>query len=64
MQDFNAMAGGNPEHRSIIDKTSYNKIRPDLKRHYPENWGRFLDNHYDPQHHHKPFTVAMKAPDK
>jgi hypothetical protein len=37
--------------------------RPNLKRHYPEEWGRFLDNHYDPQTHHKPFVIAMKAPD-
>ena len=41
----------------------YNKIKPDLKRHYPEMWGRFLDNHYDPQIHGKPFVVAMKTPD-
>ena len=26
----------------------YVKHNPDLKRHYPENWGRDLDNHYDP----------------
>ena len=39
------------DHMSIINKTNYNKIKPDLKRHYPELWGRFLDNHYDPQAH-------------
>ena len=31
--------------------TQYRKVKPDLKRHYPEMWGRFLDNHYDPQIH-------------
>ncbi len=34
-----------------------------MRRHYPEEWGRFLDNHYDPDMHKKPFTIAMKAPD-
>lgn len=38
-------------------------MRPDLKRHYPENWGRFLDNHYDPFKHNRPFTVHMKTPE-
>ena len=41
----------------------YTKVKPDLERHYPEMWGRFLDNHYDPQIHGKPFVVAMKTPD-
>ena len=44
-------------------KGMYNKVKPDLKRHYPEMWGRFLDNHYDPQIHGQPFVVAMKTPD-
>jgi len=52
------------QHRSIIDKTDYNKKKPDLKRHYVDEWGRFLDNHYDPDMHRKPFTIAMKAPDQ
>ena len=51
------------EKRGIIGKTNYKKQRPNLKRHYPEEWGRFLDNHYDPQTHQRPFTIAMKAPD-
>ena len=29
-----------------------------------DEWGRFLDNHYDPEIHKKPFTIAMKAPDR
>lgn len=56
--------GIDAQHRSILVKTDYNKYRPDLKRHYPEEWGRFLQNHYDPEVHKKPFTVAMKAPDR
>lgn len=51
------------QHKSIIAKTDYLKKRPNLRRHYPEEWGRFLDNHYDPDIHKKPFTIAMKAPD-
>ncbi len=50
-------------HKSIVDKTDYQKKRPDLRRHYVEQWGRFLDNHYDPDAHKRPFCVAMKAPD-
>jgi len=50
-------------HTSILQKTSYQKVKPNLRRHYPEEWGRFLDNHYDPDIHRKPFTIAMKAPD-
>lgn len=42
---------GEGMHTSILNKTNYNKVKPDLKRHYPEMWGRFLDNHYDPQKH-------------
>lgn len=42
---------------SILNKTDYNKKRPDLKRHYVEQWGRFLANNYDPDQHGKPFTV-------
>lgn len=52
-----------PNHVSIITKTDYKKKYPDLKRHYVDEWGRFLDNHYDPDTHVKPFTIAMKAPD-
>ena len=50
-------------HKSIIQKTSYKKMRPDLRRHNVDEWGRFLDNHYDPDVHEKPFCVGMKAPD-
>ncbi len=42
---------------SILTKTDYNKKKPDLKRHYVEEWGRFLANNYDPDQHAKPFTV-------
>ena len=31
-----------------IPQTVYQTKNPDLKRHYPEMWGRDLDNHYDP----------------
>lgn len=52
MQDQNSyQAEGGLQRRSIIAKTNYNKQRPDLRRHYPEEWGRFLDNHYDPAIH-------------
>lgn len=57
-------AFSDPNHQSILQKTNYGKVKPDLKRHYPEMWGRFLDNHYDPQMHRKPFVISMKAPDK
>lgn len=33
------------------------KLRKDFK----DNWGRFLDNHYDPQLHGKPFNAAMSV---
>jgi hypothetical protein len=56
-------AGHDAQHRSILAKTDYGKRKPDLRRHYPEEWGRFLYNHYDPDVHKKPFTIAMKAPD-
>ena len=39
------------QQRSIFDKTNYVKIKPDLKRHNVNNWGRFLDNHWDPDTH-------------
>lgn len=50
-------------HQSIIYKTDYKTKKPDLKRHYVDEWGRFLDNHYDPEIHKKTFYVAMKSPD-
>lgn len=34
-----------------------------LRREERNNWGRFLDNHYNEKLHAKPFGVAMKAPD-
>ena len=52
-----------PNGLSSQPKKMYKKVWPDLKRHYPEMWGRFLDNHYDPQIHQKPFVIAMKTPD-
>lgn len=60
----NMMVAASADHLSIVSKTNYKKIKPDLKRHYPEMWGRFLDNHYDPQHHQRPFVVAMKTPEQ
>lgn len=38
------------------------KVEIQLKKDHKTNWGRFLDGHYDPQMHRKPFGVAMKAP--
>lgn len=35
-----------------------------LKKAQKTNWGRFLDNHYNPDLHHKPFGVSMRGPDK
>ena len=37
--------------KSIMDKTSYSRVKPELKKYCPEEWGRFLDNHYDPTIH-------------
>ena len=62
-QAYSQYNQGEVQHRSILHKTNYRKIKPNLKRYYPEEWGRFLDNHYDPDIHKKPFTIAMKAPD-
>lgn len=33
-----------------------------LKKDIRNNWGRFLDNHYDPKIHNRPFNVCMNAP--
>jgi hypothetical protein len=33
-----------------------------LKKDIRQNWGRFLDNHYDPIMHNRPFGVSMNAP--
>jgi hypothetical protein len=58
---------GDPAYKKFLSRipwSTYQKKRPDLKRHYPEMWGRDLDNHWDPEVHPKPFVVAMKAPDQ
>ncbi len=56
----------NPKDRflSRLPQNLFVKKNPDLKRHYPELWGRDLGNHWDPTIHQKPFVVAMKAPDQ
>lgn len=33
-----------------------------LKKNDKSNWGRFLDNHFNPSIHNKPFGVSMKTP--
>ena len=53
----------NMPRQTIIQKTDYKTKKADLKRHYVESWGRFLDNHYDPTMHQKTFTIQKKAPD-
>lgn len=40
-------------------KRSIRKKNIKLKKDLRENWGRFLDNHYDPKLHHLPFKAAM-----
>ncbi|CAI2379497.1 unnamed protein product [Moneuplotes crassus] len=32
-----------------------------LRKNFKANWGRFLDNHYDPNIHNKPFSASMHA---
>ena len=44
----------NPIYKRQLKKTSV-KLKKDIKA----NWGRFLDNHYDPNLHLKPFNAAM-----
>ena len=45
--------------RSLMARTDY--TRPDLRKHYPGLWGRDLDNHYDPQVHHRSFLPSPKS---
>ena len=33
-----------------------------LRKDFKDNWGRFLDNHFDPSVHNKPFNAAMHTP--
>ena len=49
---------------SIISKTSYRRVKPELKKFCPGEWGRFLDNHYHPEIHNRPFGVSTKYPDE
>ena len=44
-----------------IYKRVLRKQQITLKKDIKQNWGRFLDNHYDPNIHTKPFGVSMKA---
>jgi len=43
----------------IYLERSYMKTNTSLKKDLKQNWGRFLDNHYDPDIHQKPFNAAM-----
>ena len=45
-----------------IHERSLRKKDIKLKKDFRENWGRFLDNHYDPNLHNRPFNAAMNAP--
>lgn len=46
-----------PIYERMLKKTEI-KLRKDIK----DNWGRFLDNHFDPNMHGQPFNPAMTAP--
>ena len=48
------------EFSSIMKKTDYTKVKPSLKKYCPDEWGRFLDNHYDPTLHNQSFAVSTK----
>lgn len=45
-----------------IQTRGLKKVGIHLRKDYKDNWGRFLDNHYDPGIHTKPFNAAMYAP--
>jgi len=47
----------NPIYKRTLRATKI-KLKKDIK----DNWGRFLDNHFDPDIHNKPFNAAMNAP--
>ncbi len=47
--------------KSILKKTDYSKVKPSLKKYCPDEWGRFLDNHYNPTLHSTSFTVSKKV---
>ena len=46
--------GSNPIYKRHLKKATI-KLKRDIK----DNWGRFLDNHYDPDLHTKPFHAAI-----
>jgi hypothetical protein len=45
-----------------MDQHQFKKPKIMLKKDIRDNWGRFLDNHYDPNIHTKPFNAAMSVP--
>lgn len=47
----------NPVYNRSLKKQTNIKLKKDIKA----NWGRFLDNHYDPNIHMRPFNAAMNA---
>lgn len=53
-----------PEHKQArIWQRPLKKKDIVLKKNDKTNWGRFLDNHYNPNIHQKPFGVSKKVPD-
>jgi hypothetical protein len=53
----------NPRTNVPIYARKLKKEEIHLKKDKKNNWGRFLDNHYDPHMHNKAFGVSMKARD-
>jgi hypothetical protein len=53
----------NPRQNIPIYARKLKKEEIHLKKDKKNNWGRFLDNHYDPHMHNKAFGVSMKAKD-
>ena len=47
----------NPIYKRSLKKQQNIKLKKDIKA----NWGRFLDNHYDPNIHVRPFNAAMNV---
>lgn len=45
-----------------IHQRGYLKQNIKLKKDFKDNWGRFLDNHFDPNLHQKSFNAAMSVP--
>lgn len=47
----------------MLKLTKWDRKPDPLRKSDPNNWGRFLDNHYVDQLHLRPWNVQMKAPD-